>query len=111
LTSSTDWTVKLWKRSKASNEVVINKCIASFDSAQDYVYDVKWSPTNPSVFTSVDGGGHVNVFNINVSDIPIASYTPEQGRALNKLEWSHDSKNTASGSVDGVVYVHDLSKV
>lgn len=40
LTSSFDWTIKLWdpKVSGKTNSVL------TFDSAEDYVYDVAWNP-------------------------------------------------------------------
>lgn len=40
LTSSFDWTVKLWNP-KVSGKP---KKILTFDCAEDYVYDVAWNP-------------------------------------------------------------------
>ena len=41
LTSSFDWTVKLWNPKVNSGKP---KCILTFDCAEDYVYDVAWNP-------------------------------------------------------------------
>lgn len=42
LTSSFDWTVKLWNPRGTGKP----KNILTFDSAEDYVYDVAWNPVS-----------------------------------------------------------------
>lgn len=37
----------------------------SFEHADDYVYDVKWSPSHPALFGSVDGTGQFDLWNLN----------------------------------------------
>ena len=87
LTSSFDWTVKLWS-TKLQNEqqLTVSACfspglhhlqpmallqsktgtpLCSFENNSDYVYDVQWSPTHPAVFASVDGEGRLDFWNIN----------------------------------------------
>jgi dynein intermediate chain len=59
LTSSVDWTVKLW-RAKAKGAPV-----HSFEEADDYVYDVKWHPQHPAMFGTVDGTGKFDLWNLN----------------------------------------------
>jgi dynein intermediate chain, cytosolic len=54
-----DWSIKLW------NPNVQSSPLYSFESSNDWVYDVQWSPKHPAVFASVDNGGHVNIWNIN----------------------------------------------
>jgi len=44
LTSSIDWTVKLWYPR------IRNDALFTFEQSQEYVYDVQWSPVHPSVF-------------------------------------------------------------
>lgn len=68
LTCSVDWTVKLWRRSptKNSNTVQFITPLYSFDEADDYVYDVKWHPSHPALFGTVDGAGRFDVWNLNI---------------------------------------------
>lgn len=69
LTSSVDWTVKLWRaRSIAKPSTQSVHAISplySFDEADDYVYDVGWHPQHPALFGSVDGSGRFDVWNLN----------------------------------------------
>ena len=69
LTSSVDWTVKLWKArsiAKPSASPTVVQPIYSFEEADDYVYDVKWHPVHPAVFGAVDGSGRFDLWNLNV---------------------------------------------
>ena len=69
LSASMDWTVKLWY---AKNEEKRTP-IFTFESSQEYVYDVQWSPVHPSVFAQVDGDGFVDIWDINRdTESPIA---------------------------------------
>ena len=43
----------------------LSKPLHSFDNANDYVFDVKWSPIHPAVFASVDAMGRIDIWNIN----------------------------------------------
>ncbi|KAL2916533.1 hypothetical protein HK105_203966 [Polyrhizophydium stewartii] len=119
LTSSVDWTVKLWKApqtSKASTGLAapqsnLVSCLHSFEEAEDYVFDVAWSPTHPAMFGSVDGSGHFNLFNMTVSEIPIASETVPNRKALNKISWNKDGKRAALASSDGSLFVYDVGNL
>ncbi|CAG8760953.1 8347_t:CDS:10, partial [Cetraspora pellucida] len=69
LTSSVDWTVKLWRAksvSKPSTSPQVISPLHSFEGSDDYVYDVKWSPCHPALFASVDGTGKFSIWNLNV---------------------------------------------
>ena len=68
LTSSVDWTVKLWRAkslAKPSTAAHTISPLYSFDEADDYVYDVKWHPAHPAVFGTVDGSGQFDLWNLN----------------------------------------------
>jgi WD40 repeat protein len=65
LTSSYDWTVKLW-----SNK--LSRPLMTFESAREYVLDVQWSPVHPSLFAAGDALGFIHLWNINTeTEIPI----------------------------------------
>ena len=73
LTSSVDWTVKLWrgKQTSATTKNVDKGSSAgvapihSFEEADDYVFDVKWHPHHPAMFGTVDGSGKFDLWNLN----------------------------------------------
>ncbi|KAG0306606.1 hypothetical protein BGZ98_002077 [Dissophora globulifera] len=116
LTCSVDWTVKLWRKrthakpSTPDNSVVLP--LYSFETADDYVYDVKWSPTHPAVFGTVEGSGKFDVWNLNMdTEVPVMSTVVGAGKALNKLSWSKDGRHAAIGTSDGHVYVYDIGEM
>lgn len=62
LTSSLDWTVKLW------NLDDFTKPLLEFSSSSyDYVCDVQWSLINPAVFVTLTSGGKVSLWNLSRS--------------------------------------------
>jgi dynein intermediate chain len=68
VTSSVDWTVKLWKAksiAKPSTTVSAVSPLYSFEEADDYVYNVKWHPNHPAMFGTVDGSGKFDLWNLN----------------------------------------------
>ncbi|KAI9022707.1 WD40-repeat-containing domain protein [Phycomyces nitens] len=115
LTSSVDWTVKLWRSksvSKTSTQPTTITPLYSFEQADDYVYDVKWSPSHPALFGSVDGHGQFDLWNLNAdTEEPFVSTPVGSGKALNKLAWDKEGKKTAIGSSDGRVYVYDIGEI
>lgn len=70
LTSSVDWTVKLW-RTKGAQAKTAEKSTAgiapihSFEESDDYVFDAKWHPNHPAMFGTVDGAGKFDLWNLN----------------------------------------------
>lgn len=52
--------------SKPNTTATDIKPLYSFEGADDYVYDVKWSPNHPALFGSVDGTGKFSLWNLNV---------------------------------------------
>lgn len=82
LTTSVDWTVKLW-RAKAGNKAsggvtTMNSGpstitpLYSFEESSDYVFDAKWHPKHPAVFGTVDGTGKFDLWNLN-NDIEVST--------------------------------------
>jgi len=135
LTSSVDWTVKLWKAksiAKPSTAVSTVSPLYSFEEADDYVYDVKWHPNHPAMFGVVDGSGKFDLWNLNVDaevrtsglmsnlvsqhnpfavQVPMVSTMVGSGRAINKLAWDRkDGRRAVLGGSDGKLYVYDISE-
>ncbi|ORX59582.1 WD40 repeat-like protein [Hesseltinella vesiculosa] len=115
LTSSVDWTVKLWRAksaSKSSTQATNITPLYSFEHSDDYVYDVKWSPSHPAIFGSVDGNGQFDLWNLNVNtEEPMVSTPIGSGKALNKLAWDKEGRKTGLGCSDGRVYVYDIGEM
>jgi len=107
LTSSTDWTCKLWNQKAQPT-----KPIYSFDNASgDYMYDVKWCPSHPALFATVDGTGTLDLWNLNEeTEIPVIK-TKVADRALNKVQWNSDGKKLLTGDSTGTLYIYDTSEV
>ena len=120
LSSSMDWTVKLWSHDRNGPE----KALHTFDHGTNYVYDVQWSPVHPSVFASVDGAGCIHLWNLNVDleqpveviDISESDNTDEssalaahRGLPLCRLHWSADGKKLVAGNENGDVRIYDIA--
>merc|ERR1711865_110535 len=104
LTSSMDWTVKLWNKKKPGSP------LHSFENGSDYVYDVKWSPTHPAVFASVDGSGTLSVWNLNEDYEMPRAQVQMSPHAMNRLQWSADGMHIITGNTQGQVFVYDVAQ-
>lgn len=102
LTSSMDWSCKLWSLKTPLYPLF------SFDDYDDYVYDVKWSPSHPALFASVDGSGSLKVWNMNI-DAEVPQRTIQACKhALNKLTFSNDGTRILTGSLQGEIQLYRL---
>ncbi|KAH6916133.1 dynein intermediate chain [Coprinopsis sp. MPI-PUGE-AT-0042] len=114
LTSSVDWTVKLWRAkgltTKPSSSTHHLPPLYSFDEADDYVFGAKWHPVQPALFGTVDGSGKFDLWNLNVdTEVPVVSTTVGSGKGLNKLQWDKkDGRRAALGGSDGHLYIYDI---
>ncbi|XP_069815466.1 cytoplasmic dynein 1 intermediate chain 1 isoform X4 [Dendropsophus ebraccatus] len=105
LTSSFDWTVKLWTTKH-------NKPLYSFEDNADYVYDVMWSPLHPALFACVDGMGRLDLWNLNSdTEVPTASTTVEGASALNRVRWAQSGREVAVGDSEGRIWIYDVGEV
>ncbi|KAI9355136.1 WD40-repeat-containing domain protein [Zopfochytrium polystomum] len=115
LTSSVDWTVKLWRTKNVSKTTIAAQQLSpihSFEESDDYVYDVRWSPSHPAVFGCVDGTGRFDVYDLNQeTEVPTVSTLVGSGKALNKLQWDAEGRKAAIGSSDGQLYVYDVGEL
>lgn len=103
LSSGVDWTVKLWAPAYSDTP------LTSFVShSYDYMSDVKWSPTHPSLFATASSNGTVGLWNLASSfeepltgtDGIVVEPDAMSGRGLNKLKWSSDGRRMAVASAD-----------
>jgi len=124
LSSSLDWSVKLWKvRAPAATSTIVESAGTAIPPLLDFVredvvYDAAWSPVRPGVFALVDGAGSLELWDITVeTEIPVAKINPtprKDGRqllskSLNKVSWeTTDGKRLATGGIDAVVSLFEV---
>ncbi|KAI1206398.1 WD40 repeat-like protein [Annulohypoxylon truncatum] len=124
LSSSLDWSVKLWKvRAPAATSTIVESAGTAVHPLlefvrEDVVYDAAWSPVRPGVFALVDGAGSLELWDVTVeTEIPVAKISPtprKDGRqllskSLNKIAWeSSEGKRLATGGIDAVVSVFEV---
>ncbi|XP_052860098.1 cytoplasmic dynein 1 intermediate chain-like isoform X2 [Anopheles cruzii] len=103
LTSSIDWTIKLWSMKE-------NRPLYSFEDNADYVMDVAWSPTHPALFAGVDGSGRLDLWNLNQdTEVPTASVIVDGQPALNRVSWTPSGLHVTVGDENGRIYVYDVA--
>ena len=120
LSSSLDWSIKLWKTKPASSTAVQSSITQSSSyaastttastatsntseqivdpildiSREDVVYSARWSPQRPGVFASVDGGGNVDVWDLTAdTEVPVTRVTPDMDSAIPGLGGSQLQKS------------------
>lgn len=104
LTSSIDWTIKLWSLKDT-------KPLYSFEDNSDYVMDVAWSPIHPALFAAVDGSGRIDLWNLNQdTEVPSVSITVEGAPALNRVSWMPNGLYLTVGDDSGRLYVYDVAE-
>lgn len=104
LTSSIDWTIKLWSLKG-------NRPLHSFDHNGDYVYDVAWSPTHPALFAAVDDSGRLDLWNLNQdTEVPTASVVIDGCPALNRVSWTPSGLHVTVGDDSGKIWVYDVAE-
>lgn len=121
LTCSYDWTVKLWtsKTSWTTNNEVKSKPLYTMESARDYVYDVQWSPTHPSLFVAGDGTGGLDFWDLSRdTEVPVhraqlydnkSDEKSVADRAVSRLKWNDEGKKLAVGMSDGSLHIADVA--
>lgn len=115
LSTSLDWSVRLWRTRHASNvgggDVKTISPVIEW-VREDMMYDVAWSPVRPSLFTTVDGSGALELWDLMSSDpeIPVAWTKDSAATALNKVCWETgvEGRRVVTGALDGRVQVWDL---
>jgi WD40 repeat protein len=121
LTTGVDWSTKLWAPAFREDAPLLSFTSSSYD----YMCDVQWCPTNPSVFATASTNGTIDLWNLASSiEDPLSGSdglnvhkimgggkssatttssldsTKISGGAVNKLEWSLDGKRLAVAAGD-----------
>jgi len=105
LTSSFDWSLKLWnfKRSK-------DKPLHTFSAASDYVFDAKWSPVHPSLLASGDAAGNIDLWDLcKDMEVPIHRVEDNAKSAISSVVWSNAGDKLGAGFSDGRIAMFDVS--
>lgn len=126
LSSSLDWSVKLWRirppaATATSATTVTGPQVVTplLDiNREDVVYDTRWSPHRPGVFSLVDGAGNIEIWDLYTdTEVPAVKATPSKGRggvltkSLTKVAWEErEGRRVATGGLDGVVTVFEVGK-
>ncbi|KAJ5732026.1 hypothetical protein N7493_003507 [Penicillium malachiteum] len=126
LSSSLDWSVKLWRVRPPATTASVTSTVASAQvvspildiTREDVVYDARWSPHRPGVFSLVDGAGNLEVWDLYAdTEVPVVKTTPSRGagavlsRSLNKVAWEErEGRRLATGGLNGVVTVFEVGK-
>lgn len=77
----------------------------TFESSEDYIYDVKWHPNNPSLFATVNNDGYLDIFDLTRDlELPIAhEKVNRSGSGLNKCCWNYDGSAIVAGDSSGSI--------
>ncbi|KAL4802909.1 WD40-repeat-containing domain protein [Aspergillus unguis] len=126
LSSSLDWSVKLWRvrppaaTAPAASGITDTQVVTPIldINREDVVYDARWSPHRPGVFSCVDGAGNLEVWDLYTdTEVPAVRTQPQVGRAgvisrsLNKVAWEErEGRRLATGGLDGVVTVFEVGR-
>ncbi|XP_022179352.1 cytoplasmic dynein 1 intermediate chain isoform X2 [Myzus persicae] len=104
LTSSIDWTIKLWN-------IKESKPIHSFENNNDYVSSVAWSPVHPAVFAAIDVTGRLDLWNLNNNtESPTASTVLDNSPLLKSLMWSQNGTHLSVGDENGKISVFQVGE-
>lgn len=104
LTSSIDWTIKLWSLKDT-------KPLYSFEDNSDYVMDLAWSPIHPALFAAVDGSGRIDLWNLNQdTEVPSVSIMVDGSPALNRVSWMPNGLYLTVGDDSGKLYIYDVAE-
>lgn len=104
LSSSFDWTVKLWSANDGKES------IRTFEHSDDYVYDVSWNPSNPSVFATVNNEGSMDLFDLTRDMEKPTAHVKINSNSQNKCRWSGDGSMIVSGDSCGNITLLGLNE-
>ena len=82
----------------------------TFEASEDYIYDVSWHPTNPSLFSTVNNDGYLDMYDLTRNvELPIVQ--EKVGRhGLNKCRWNNDGSAIVTGDSAGTMNMYILAE-
>ena len=84
----------------------------SFEDNGEYVFDVAWSPIHPALFTTVDGSGRIDLWNLNQdTEVPTCTTYVDGNPALNRVSWTNSGQQITVGDDMGKVWIYDVGEV
>jgi dynein intermediate chain len=99
LSASVDWTIKLWNLNASESSLLVMQ-----QPTYEYVSDVKWSPSHPTLFGTTDSGGELALWNLSQSvQEPVVPAFKVSSHGLTKLAWKSDSRHILVGDTAGIV--------
>lgn len=105
LTAAADWTVKLWEDEGSP------ALLMTFQSGNEEVTDMSWSPTASTVFGTTTRDGRVEVWDISKSTLHPSISDKFEGERLNCLLFSDSSPVLVCGGSSSCVHVYRLGGV
>ena len=99
LSSSFDWSIKLW--SHATTE----KGLMTFMAHDNIVSDVQWNSMHAAKFASCGADGKLMIWNLLKSTVLPAFVHHSVGVAITKCSWNADGKHLAFGDSEGKISI------
>lgn len=104
LSCSADWTCALWSQSNVKPTHV-------FQSGNDYMMDIQWSPANSTVFGTVSRDGRVEVWDLGVTRLdPVIQHKVDE-KELSTVLFAPDCPVIVTGANDGTIDVYRVNGV
>jgi len=104
LSCSADWTCALWSQRSV-------KPLHVFQSGNDYMMDIEWSPNNSCVFGTVSRDGRVEVWDLNFTRLdPVIKHQVED-KTLSCVLFAPNAPVILTGSNDGTIDVYRIAGV
>jgi len=98
-----DWTVRMWNEE-------LRAPIMSSKYFKNYVMDAGWSPTRPGVFVTTKMDGTLDIWDYFYKQNDPTLTLQVDGDGLRTVRMENAGSMLATGSVDGTVYMLELSE-
>ena len=99
LSSSFDWTIKLWGNTS------IDRCLHTFTAHDSIVSDVQWNSMHAAKFISCGADGKMLIWNLLKSTTMPVFQHESAGVAITKAQWNVDGRHFAFGDSEGRITI------